>query len=443
MTLTDIRGYALTGATPAALTHYETAVRQLNLFVGDPVATVDAAIAESPDFVMAHALRAYLHLLGTEPAGIPVAYQAFDRASAIAATEREAAHLTAIGCLINGRWRVASRALEDIAITYPHDLLALQAGHQVDFFRGDARMLRDRIARALPAWSPDMPGYHTMLGMHAFGLEEMGHYAKAESSGREAVEREPRDSWAQHAVAHVMEMQGRQRDGIAWMQGNADGWSRDNFFAVHNWWHLALYHLDLGDVETVLALFDGPIYGARSRVMLDMVDASAMLWRLHLRGIDVGERWDVVADSWEPVADQSIYAFNDVHAMMAFVGAGRRASALRLISAQNEAMMAEHSDNAAFTREVGHPVALAIQAFGDGNYGETVRQLRSVRNIAHRFGGSHAQRDVLDLTLIEAALRSGRQALAQALSAERAAVKPHSPLARLFLERANNMKQAA
>ncbi len=105
--------------------------------------------------------------------------------------------------------------------------------------------------------------------------------------------------------------------------------------------------------------------------------------------------------------------------------------------------MAEYSDNAAFTREVGHPVALAIQAFGDGNYGETVRQLRGVRNIAHRFGGSHAQRDVLDLTLIEAALRSGQHALAHALCAERAAVKPHSPLARLFVERATNLKQAA
>jgi hypothetical protein len=443
MTPIDIRGYTLTGATSRSLPHYESAVRQLNLFVGDPVATVDAAIAESPDFVMAHALRAYLHLLGTEPAGVPVAYQAFDCASTIAATEREAAHLTAISCLINGRWHQASRVLEDIAIKHPHDLLALQAGHQVDFFRGDSRMLRDRIARALPAWTPEVPGYHTMLGMHAFGLEEMGQYAQAESSGREAVEREPRDSWAQHAVAHVLEMQGRQRDGIIWMQGNTDGWSRDNFFAVHNWWHLALYHLDLGDVETVLALFDGPIYGTRSSVILDMVDASAMLWRLHLRGIDVGERWDVVADAWEPIVDQSIYAFNDAHAMMAFVGANRRASAQRLIAAQNDAMMAEHSDNAAFTREVGHPVALAIQAFGDGNYGETVRQLRGVRNIAHRFGGSHAQRDVLDLTLIEAALRSGQQALALALSAERAAVKPHSPLARLFLERANGLRQAA
>jgi tetratricopeptide (TPR) repeat protein len=443
MNISDIRGHLLTGASERALPHYETAVRQLNLFVGDPVASVDAAIAESPDFVMAHALRAYLHLLGTEPAGIPVAYEAFERASRIAASEREAAHLTAISCLVNGRWQKASRVLEDIAIQHPHDLLALQAGHQVDFFRGDSRMLRDRIARALPAWSSDVPGYHAVLGMHAFGLEEMGQYAKAERSGREAVELEPRDSWAQHAVAHVLEMQGRQRDGINWMQGNTEGWSRDNFFAVHNWWHLALYHLDLGDVDTVLALFDGPIYGARSRVILDMVDASAMLWRLHLRGIDVGDRWEAVADAWEPVAEQSIYAFNDAHAMMAFVGAGRPAAAQRLLAAQREAMMAEHSDNASFTREVGHPVALAIQAFGEGRYGETARQLRAVRNIAHRFGGSHAQRDVLDLTLIEAALRSGQQPLAQALSAERAAVKPHSPLARLFLERASAMKQAA
>lgn len=439
----DIRGHQLSGATPLALPHYETAVRQLNLLANDPVAGVDGAIAEAPDFVMAHALRAYLHLLGTEPAGIPVAQAAFETANKLPATEQEQAHLTAIGCLINGRWKMASRTLEDIAIRYPRDLLALQAGHQTDFFRGDSRMLRDRIARALPAWSHSVPGYHTMLGMHAFGLEEMGDYAAAEKSGRHAVEIEARDGWAQHAVAHVMEMQGRQKEGIAWMKGNTDGWSRDSFLAIHNWWHLALYHLELGDVDRVLALFDGPIYGSRSTVILEMIDASAMLWRLHLRGIDVGNRFDIVADAWEPVADAGNYAFNDAHAMMAFVGAGRSASAQRVIEAQMTATMAEGYDNAAFTREVGHPVTLAIQNFGAGNYAETVRQLRGVRNIAHRFGGSHAQRDVLDLTMIEAAFRSGQHALAKALSAERAMAKPRSPLARLFVKRAAEMKQAA
>ncbi|MGH6768683.1 MAG: tetratricopeptide repeat protein, partial [Xanthobacteraceae bacterium] len=298
------------------------------------------------------------------------------------------------------------------------------------------------IARALPAWSPDVPGYHALLGMQAFGLEETGQYEDAEKSGRRAVELEPRDAWAQHAVAHVMEMQGRQKEGIAWMERNVGGWSRDNFFAVHNWWHVALYRLDLGEVDKALELFDGPIYGARSRVVLEMIDASAMLWRFHLRGIDVGERWQAVADAWEPVKDAGLYAFNDAHAVMAFAGAGRKDSIARVIEAQRQAMQADN-DNAAFTREVGHPLVLAIKVFGEGNYAETVWRLREIRNVAHRFGGSHAQRDIIDLTLIEAALRAGQQALAAALAAERTAMRPRSPLSRLFVQRAAQMKQAA
>src|SRR5262245_21815937 len=318
--LRDIRGHALTGASAKSLPHYEAAVRQLNLFSGDPVATVDKAIAESPDFVMAYALRAWLHLLGTEPAGIEIARAALEVAQGLPTTAQEMGHLAAIGHLVEGRWRAASQVLEDVTIEWPRDLLALQVGHQTDFFRGDARMLRDRIARAMPAWSPAVEGYHAMLGMQAFGLEETGAYAAAERTGRRAVDLEARDAWAQHAVAHVMEMQCRHRDGIAWMMGNADGWSQDNFFARHNWWHVALYHLDLGEVDEALALFDGPIYGERSRVVLDMIDASAMLWRLHLRGVALAERWQPVVAAWEPLADAGNYAFNDVHAAMAFVG---------------------------------------------------------------------------------------------------------------------------
>src|SRR5262249_7834662 len=153
----------------------------------------------------------------------------------------------------------------------PRDTLALQAGHQIDFFTGDARMLRDRIARALPAWVESMPGAHAVLAMHAFGLEETGDYRRAEAAGRKAIALEPRDGVAQHAVAHVMEIPGRQGDGIAWMRADTDAWTRESFFCIHNWWHLALYHLDLGEIDEVLALFDGPIHGARSKVVLDLV----------------------------------------------------------------------------------------------------------------------------------------------------------------------------
>jgi hypothetical protein len=434
MTATDELGLAVSGATPASMEHYQTALRQLRCYVGDPVASVDAAIGASPECTMAHVLKAYLHLLGTEPSALPVARECYRAARKLPADAREEGHVRAVGHLVEGRWRAAGRVLEDVSIEHPRDALALQAGHVIDFFTGSSRMLRDRIARALPAWTPDMPGYHAILGMHAFGLEETGDYPRAEAQGRRSVELEPRDGWGQHAVAHVMEMQGRQRDGIAWMRADPEGWSRDSFFCVHNWWHLALYHLDLGEMDEVLALFDGPIYGGRSNVVLDMVDASALLWRLFLRGVEVGDRWHDLARNWEPIAAAGSYAFNDAHAMMAFVGAGRSELADAVLDAQVAAMKGD-ADNALFTREIGHPVAKAIRAFGDRYYAETVELLRPVRDAAHRFGGSHAQRDVIDLTLIEAAFRAGRTALAEALAAERLEARPTSPLARLLVER--------
>ena len=434
MTTRDSLGNAITGASAEGVAYYEQALKLLLCYIGDPLAETEAAIATSPRMPMAYALKAWLHLLGTEPAGVAVARAALRAAHGLPANPREKGHLRAIASLVDGGWYEAARTLEDVSIQFPRDPLALLAGHQLDFFTGDARMLRDRIARALPAWSEGMPGYHSLLGMHAFGLEESGDYAPAEASGRRAIELEPRDGWAQHAVVHVMEMQGRHADGIAWMRADPDAWSRESFFAVHNWWHLALFHLDLGEIDEVLRLYDGKIDGKGSTIVLEMIDASAMLWRLHLRDIDVGKRWGSLADRWEPIAGAGNYAFNDAHAMMAFVGANRPAVARAALEAQLAAMDAP-GDNAAFTRDVGYPVALALKAFGEGDYAQCVSLLRPLHPIAHRFGGSHAQRDVLDLTLIEAALRDGQRTLASALVTQRSAVRPTSPFAQTLLAR--------
>ena len=426
----DSVGYEVSGANAHSLDVLEQGLQQLRCYIGDPVASVERALAASPELVMGHILKAYLHLLGTEPAALPVAVAAHEAAQALPANDRERRHLHAIKLLTEGRWRAAGRALEDLSVEYPRDSLALQAGHSIDFFTGDSRMLRDRIARALPAWSRGVTGYHAVLGMYAFGLEESGNYVRAEAAGRQSVDLEPRDGWGQHAVAHVMEMQDRRREGIAWMRGNSIAWSRDSFFARHNWWHLALFHLGLDDIDEVLALYDGPIYGEPSSVILEMIDASAMLWRLHLRGVNMGNRWEALADRWTPVATAGNYAFNDVHAMIAFVGAGRGKSADAVLEAQRAAMEGT-GDNLDFTREVGSPVARAIKAFGDGDYGQTVELLRPIRSYSHRYGGSHAQRDLIDLTLIEAAARAGQNSLAAALRAERADRQREIPAARL------------
>ena len=422
----DAVGYELSGANGASADALEQGLHEFRCYIGDPVSTADRALSRSPELVMGHAFKAYLHLLGTEPAGLPVAREAHAAASALPANDRERRHLAAIGHLNAGQWRAAGLALEDLSIEYPRDGLALQAGHMIDFFTGDSRMLRDRIARALPAWNISLPGYHALLGMHAFGLEETGDYARAEAQGRMSVELEPRDTWGKHSVAHVMEMQGRRRDGIAWMRTDPEAWSRDSFFAVHNWWHTALFHLGLDEIDEVLALYDGPIYGHASKVVLEMIDASAMLWRLHLRGINVRNRWETLARNWEEAGDAGSYAFNDMHAMMAYVGAGRHKAAEAVLEAQ-AAALGSAGDNAEFTREVGSAATRAIRAFGDGNYAETVRLLRPIRHRSHRFGGSHAQRDLIDLTLIVAASRAGQNRLATALLAERAASARKAP----------------
>ena len=225
MNLRDSAGHQVTGATAEGLADFETAAHQFRCYIGDPVASVDAALAAAPQMAMAHVLKAYLHLLGTEPLALPVARECLAAAADLAATERERGHVEAVRLLTEGRWRAAGRVLEDVSIAYPCDALALQAGHSIDFFRGDSRMLRDRIARALPAWSISIPGYHALLGMHAFGLEETGDYAQAEKQGRRAVELQRRDTWAWHAVAHTYEMRNQPKDGLAWMSLDTDAWA--------------------------------------------------------------------------------------------------------------------------------------------------------------------------------------------------------------------------
>lgn len=432
----DRQGNRLSGATPEAVGHFDQAVSELNLYRGDPIATADRAIAVAPAFVMAHVLKAWLYALATEPAASAEARRIVDRARALAADEREASHLAALDRLLEGHWVAAAVAMDFHNMRHPLDLLGLQAGHVMDFFRANARDMRDRIARAIPRWSADMPGHSVVLGMYAFGLEEAGDYARAEALGREAIDREPLDCWAHHAVAHVMEMQGRAEDGIGWMIAREPHWAGDdNFFKIHNWWHRALCHLDLGQTDEVLRLYDGPIRGSRSVIALDLLDASALLWRLHLSGHEVGHRWEEVATAWDRHADGQLYPFNDWHAVMAYLGAGREREIDRVTKAL-ERSAAGDSDTAGWARAIALPLIDGFIAFSRGEYRRCVERLHAARFIVNQFGGSHAQRDVIDWTLTEAALRGGLRDLAEALAHERLALKPHSPVNRSFLRRA-------
>ncbi|MGY2485314.1 tetratricopeptide repeat protein [Cupriavidus sp. CP313] len=441
MALTDSRDLAVSTQNARSVEQYETALQLLNGYYGDPLAAIDTALAADPDFAMGHALRAALMVTSGDGTAEPMLRQSVEAGEALygRANDRERRHIAAARAWLDGEFERSVRLYGDIVIDYPRDLLAIQTAHLEDFLLGQSSMLRDRVAQALPHWDAGMPGYGYLLGMHAFGLEETQLYGRAEESGRRALELNPRDPWAVHAVAHVMEMQGRLADGIAWLDGRRDDWSDDNMLAVHNWWHLALLQLEEGRTDEVLALYDRYIKRPAPAIALDLVDASALLWRLHLRGVDVGGRWQPVADDWLGRGAAGYYAFNDVHAVMASLGAHRPAAADQVRAALERAALG-NGTNAMMSRDVGLPVADALIAFDQGDYTTAIDLLMPVRLIAHRFGGSHAQRDFISLTLLEAALRGGRSNLAIALTAERAALKPMSPSLHRLVQRADSCR---
>jgi phosphoribosyl-ATP pyrophosphohydrolase len=396
-------------------------------------------LEDDPGFVLGHLLRAEILALSTERAAQGALGKSVEAAEALAASanERERGHLKAVRAWLDGDYQGTADLLGRVLVDHPRDLLALQIAHIDDFFVGDAGNLRDRVARVLPEWDEGVPGYGFVLGCHAFGLEEMGDYAAAERAARRALALNPKDCWAVHAGAHVFEMQARHDEGIAWLEGRQPDWAPGNFFAIHNWWHLALYYLDLGATAKVLALYDGPIRAGRSKVALDMLDAAALLWRLHLLDVPLGARWEELAELYAPQAEDAYYAFNDMHAMMCFAATGRTAEANALLAAQERLAREGGGTNAMMTREVGLPVCRALLAFGLGDYASAVELLLPVRYRANRFGGSHAQRDVLPQTLIVAALKGGQFRLARALANERMTWKPSSPGGAGFRSRAD------
>lgn len=426
--LRDSRGLALTAASRSLVEHYEEAAMLFHGYYADPLAAIDRALADDPDFIMGLALKGGILATSTEKAAQAPLGEIVQRLESLApsANARERGHIAALRTWYDGRFDAATERWGAVALDHPHDLLALQFAHLGDFYLGRSLMLRDRPARALHDWSRDIPGYGFVLGMWAFGLEEAGHYDAAERAGRDALALNARDPWSVHAVTHVMEMQNRLDDGIGWLESRSGDWASDNLFAFHNWWHLALYYLDRGDVQRVLSLYDTRIRPQPSSVALEMIDASALLWRLLLRDVDVGERWRELADSWTATIDDGHYAFNDYHAMMALVGAHRDADANRLIATLERAAQ-QRTVNGRMTRDVGLPVAQALRHHGAGRHEQALRLLLDVLPVAQTAGGSHAQRDVLHLTAVEAALRSGNRSVARGLVSQRLAAKPASP----------------
>jgi tetratricopeptide (TPR) repeat protein len=409
MSRIDFRECQISGATPVALEAFERALAAFQSWRSGAEAHLAPALQEAPGFVMAHVLQAYLLLCTRDPARVRSARPVLARAARLPANARERIHLTAIAAALADDYERAKSLLGELLREQPRDALALQVAHAFDYITGDVARMGDRVPDVLPAWSRDLPGYHAVLAMHAFGLEECGDYARAGEFGQQALALNPFDARAHHVLAHVFEMTERADAGVHWMHQRIGYWAADTVVATHCWWHLALFHLAEGQVERALSLYDRRVRAGHSLEVADMIDAAALLWRIELQGGNTGVRWGELASAWVPHVADGFCTFNDLHAMIAFVGARDWGLAQRLERelAQRQSGRTRHGET---TRRVGLPACRALIAFGRGDHPRAISLLAGLPGLAHRIGGSHAQRDVLHLTLLHAVERIRRPA---------------------------------
>ncbi len=398
---------------------------------GDPVATWAAAAQADPDFVLAHSTIAALNALGGLRGDAAPVQDALAAANRVARklTQREQLHLAGAKAWAGGDIEDAAGCWEQALLHDAGDLLALRLAHDTHFFLGSSEKLRDVPLAVLPAYAdaPHRRGF--VLGMAAFGLEETGAYAQAEQAGCEAVEINPADAWAVHAVAHVLEMQDRPKEGVAWLQGLQSHWTSAALLAIHHWWHAALFLIELGQLQEVLRLYDAHIRAVPSEMALDLVDAAALLWRLELLGVDVGARWKALAPAWRLYAEDHVLAFNDLHIALTLAGAGENAAADALEASIAHYAASNSGTNAGVSRELGLPIIRAMRAFRRSDDAATVALLTPIYKQLSPIGGSNAQRDLIVQTLGIAAYRSGNFTIAEAVAEERRKLKAGAPRA--------------
>jgi tetratricopeptide (TPR) repeat protein len=379
---------------------------------------LNRVLSAAPDFALGQAIRGVSCLLLGRAEMVAIARDAYAAAlTGAPATMREIAFVHALGDWLEGLPTRAAARIEVVLSLNPRDALAMKMIQAIHFVMGRPKAMRASVEGVIGAWS-DHPARGYILGCHAFTLEETGEFALAERTGRKGVELAPDDAWGLHAVAHVFDTTGRAKDGLDWLTGREASWAHCNNFRFHVWWHRALMHLDLGQYDTALALYDADIRAEKTDDYRDISNGASLLARLELEGVNVGNRWEELANLSENRASDGCLAFADLHYMLALCGGERDRAAAGLIARMQSTRPAGNEAQ----RIIAHPglhVAQGLQAFAAGEYSVAWMHLRAGRSDLQQIGGSHAQRDVFDRITIEAALRGGYTDAACALLQDR------------------------
>lgn len=414
----DVRGLPISTASAEAAAAFDHLITGYLTYRADTPDRLKAVLEADPDFALAHCMKGYFAMLAFKQGAVAGAVQSARMAQSLAvdATPRERDHIAALTALAEGELDRAIAVWESILRGHPHDAVAFRLHHFVSFWLGRPQDMVASVERVIANWSEDTPGYSGILACRCFALEEAGNYLAAEPCGRRSIELDPGDLWAAHAIAHVMESQGRRNEGIEWLTTLAPNWEGSHNLQHHLWWHCALFKLEHGDAAAVLDLYDtrfrnlaAPLTVASPDVYIDVQNAASMLFRLQRLGVDVGNRWEELADKAEARIGDCQSAFTLPHWLMALIATGRTAAAQRMVEAMR-AFAKGSGTVPPIVRNYVLPIAEAQLAHAAGRHAEAVALMRPAIGGMYRLGGSHTQQDVLEQLFVDAALKAGSTA---------------------------------
>jgi tetratricopeptide (TPR) repeat protein len=410
----DIHGLPISTASATAAAAFDHTVSGYLKYRADVAGRLGELLKADGDFALAHCLKGYFAMLSYKQANVPMAIAAATEARRLSAsaTPREQAHVAALEVWIAGDLDRALGIWEQILSQHPHDIVAFRLAHFNNFWLGRPRDMAASVERVKPKWDEGLPGYGTLLSCHCFSHEECGNYDIAEKSGRAAIALDPGDIWGTHAVAHIMEMQGRHAEGIAWLDELERHWDGGNNLLHHLWWHRALFHLERREFDAVLDLYDtrfrnlaAPLTQAQPDLYIDVQNAASMLFRLELAGVDVGGRWSEIADKAETRIGDCLSAFTLPHWIMALTADGRDQAAQQMLDGMR-AFAAGEGTVQRIVRDVALPVCEAVRAHRHGNDRTVLGLMRPVLDGMRQLGGSHAQQDVLMRLFLDSAAKA-------------------------------------
>ena len=426
MTSSDRYGLPLTTVSPVALEQYQLGMDRLLAYGKGADTAFAAAIAADDGFAMGHAGMSLFHFFQADgPAARAAVGRARERLAGVSRRERQ--HVDALTAIVGGETARGLRLIEEHTKEFPRDaLLVKQASSSIGFSgRADREAYRTGYLEALqPAFGDDW-WYESEL---AFVYHETQRFAESLRLSERSLAQHPGNANASHNVAHVYFETLDHDRGVTFLETWLAGYDRAAPYHCHLIWHLALFELHRGRIDRVLEIFDRDIQPA-SNPRLAVMDGPATLWRLRLYGLeDSPARWAPLAALAGRVARPG-FVFGDIHAALAYAATGNTRALGALIDSFRA--LAGKGNLAA---EVGLPLVEGVSAFAAGDYAGALRHFEPVEADIHRMGGSHAQWEIFEETMVVAYLRLGRHEEAARLLRRRLARRASSRDARWLAE---------